>query len=266
MSQTLQRSSQHKAVELSIENLSKSFPGHAQKVLDAVSLEVKRGEIFVIMGPSGSGKSVLLKTIIGLEAADEGRVMIEGHDASQPETHERFVTSMVFQAAALFNSLNVFENLAFYPKEHRLYSKSELNDRVHQTLKMLNLNNCATKMPSELSGGMRKRVAIARALMMEPQLLLYDEPTSELDPISSAIITEVIATLRQTFDVTSVVVSHDRELALSIADRVGFLMNGELVTVCTPKELTSLNNLAIQEFLNPKIDLKNPRFKTLIQV
>lgn len=261
-----QSSQQHAAVGLSIERLSKSFPGHTQKVLDDVSFKVIPGEIFVIMGPSGSGKSVLLKTIIGLETADEGQVLIEGHDASLHETHERFVTSMVFQAAALFNSLNVFENLAFYPREHRLYTKSDLNDRVHQTLKMLNLNNCATKMPSELSGGMRKRVAIARALMMEPQLLLYDEPTSELDPISSAIITEVIATLRQTFDVTSVVVSHDRELALSIADRVGILMNGQLVTICPPSELAAFDNAAIQEFLNPKIDLKNPRFKSLIQV
>jgi len=248
-----------KAVPVTVKDLCKSYG--EQQVLKNISFEVEAGEVFVLMGPSGSGKSVLMRQIIGLETADSGQVQIDGLDASKRETHKKVVTSIVFQSGALFNSMSVFDNLALYPREHRLYSASKIKEKVEQTLEILNLNNAAKKTPAELSGGMKKRVAIARALMMEPQLILYDEPTSELDPISAANISEVIATLKDQFDVTSIVVSHDRDLARSISARVGILFDGKLEGLGTWSELEQNDNAKVSEFLDPAIDLENPRFK-----
>jgi phospholipid/cholesterol/gamma-HCH transport system ATP-binding protein len=215
------------------------------------------------MGPSGSGKSVLLRQIAGLEMPTAGTVRIAGLDPAKPETRDRFALALVFQSGALFSSLSVYDNLALYPLEHRLCSKKHIHDRVMRALQILSLEAAAQKFPSELSGGMKKRVAIARALVMEPQLLLYDEPTSELDPVMSATIGEIIATLKQEFQVTSIVVSHDRDLTLTIADRVAILMQGKLLAVCTPAELRETKDPIIADFLNPQIDLKNPRYKQL---
>jgi len=248
-------------VSVEVANLSKNYG--SQKVLKDVSLTVKPGEIFVIMGPSGSGKSVLLRQIAGLESPTSGTARINGYDPSLPETRDRFALALVFQAGALFNSLSVYDNLALYPLEHQLCEKHEIRDRVMHALKILSLENAAKKFPSELSGGMKKRVAIARALVMEPQLMLYDEPTSELDPVMSATITEIIATLKQEHQVTTIVVSHDRDLALTIADRIAILMKGVLRTVATPAELRNVTDPDIVDFLNPKIDLKNPRYLKL---
>jgi phospholipid/cholesterol/gamma-HCH transport system ATP-binding protein len=248
-------------VGVEVSHLSKNFG--TQSVLKDVSFAVKPGEIFVIMGPSGSGKSVLLRQIAGLESPTSGSARINGHDPSLPETRDRFALALVFQAGGLFNSLSVYDNLALYPLEHRLCAKHEIRDRVMRALKILSLENAAKKFPSELSGGMKKRVAIARALVMEPQLMLYDEPTSELDPVMSATITEIIATLKQEHQVTTIVVSHDRDLALTIADRVAILMKGVLRTVATPAELRNVTDPDIVDFLNPKIDLKNPRYLKL---
>jgi len=203
------------AVGIAIQGLSKVFG--SMTVLDGVTLEVRPGEIFVLMGPSGSGKSVLLKHIVGLEQPSAGRVTINGLDASDEETREKIRMALVFQAGALFNSMTVYDNLALYPREHRLAKESGIRDKVMRALQILSLENAAQKYPAELSGGMKKRVAIARALVMEPQLMLYDEPTSELDPVMSATISEIIATLREQYHVTTIVVSHDRDLALSIA-------------------------------------------------
>ena len=171
--------------------------------------------------------------------------------------------ALVFQAGALFNSMTVYDNLALYPREHRLAKESGIRDKVMRALQILSLENAAQKYPAELSGGMKKRVAIARALVMEPQLMLYDEPTSELDPVMSATISEVIATLREQYHVTSIVVSHDRDLALSIADRVGILMGGRLRALARPEELRRPADPQVADFLSPRIDLKNPRFKRL---
>jgi phospholipid/cholesterol/gamma-HCH transport system ATP-binding protein len=171
--------------------------------------------------------------------------------------------ALVFQAGALFNSLTVYDNLALYLREHRLGNEGKIREKVMHSLQILSLENAAGKFPSELSGGMRKRVAIARALVMEPQLLLYDEPTSELDPVMSATISEIIASLKDQYRVTSVVVSHDRDLALNIADRVGILMGGELLTIASPEALKNPQDPRVMDFLNPKIDLHNPRFKKL---
>ncbi len=244
-----------------VEGLVKYFG--EQRVLDRVSFEVKAGEIFVLMGPSGSGKSVLLRTVMGLLKADEGRVLIDGKDAGEPHTHEEIVTAIVFQAGALFNSLSVFDNLALYPREHRLYTKEVLNDKLMRVLGILGLEKAAKKMPSELSGGMKKRVAIARALMMEPQLILYDEPTSELDPVTSASIAEIIGTLKQEFDVTSIVVSHDRELSLAIADRLAVMFDGKIHALDTTDGIRACADARVKAFLNPSIDVHNPRFRIL---
>ena len=249
------------AVGVKIENLTKDFG--TLHVLKNVSFEVKAGEIFVLMGPSGSGKSVLLKHIVGLEAPTSGRVLVDGSDALAEETREKVRMALVFQAGALFNSLSVYDNLALYPREHRVANESAIREKVMRALQILSLEGAAQKYPSDLSGGMRKRVAIARALVMEPQLMLYDEPTSELDPVMSATISEIIATLKDQYHVTTIVVSHDRDLALNIADRVGILMGGNLIHVGPPDSLRNSKDPKIVDFLNPKIDLANPRFKKL---
>jgi phospholipid/cholesterol/gamma-HCH transport system ATP-binding protein len=249
------------AVGVTVESLSKRFGTF--EVLRGVSFAVQPGEIFVLMGPSGSGKSVLLKHLVGLESPSAGQTTVAGLDASDPATRERVRMALVFQAGALFNSLSVYDNLALYPREHRLGDEAAIRDRVMRALQILSLENAAHKFPAELSGGMKKRVAIARALVMEPQLLLYDEPTSELDPVMSATITEIIATLRQRYQVTSIVVSHDRDLALAIADRVGILMGGELIFLGPPADLRQPTDPRVADFLNPRIDLENPRFKHL---
>ena len=249
------------AVGVSIEGLSKSF-GRSE-VLKNVTFSVAPGEIFVLMGPSGSGKSVLLKHLVGLEKPSAGRVTVAGRDASSEATRQQVRMALVFQSGALFNSLSVYDNLALYPREHQIADEAAIREKVMRALQILSLEGSAHKAPSELSGGMKKRVAIARGLVMEPQLMLYDEPTSELDPVMAATISEIIATLKDEYHVTSIVVSHDRELALGIADRVGILMGGELVSLGTPADLRTPADPRVAEFLYPKIDLKNPRFKRL---
>ncbi len=249
------------AVGVKVEHLCKSFGTF--EVLKDVSFEVEPGEIFVLMGPSGSGKSVLLKHIVGLELPTSGRVLVDGKDAAAEDTRQHVRMALVFQAGALFNSMSVYDNLALYPREHRIADEAGIKEKVMRALQILSLENAAQKFPSELSGGMKKRVAIARALVMEPQLMLYDEPTSELDPVMSATIAEIIATLKQQYHVTSIVVSHDRDLALNIADRLGILMNGKLRFLGQPAELQKPTDAKVADFLNPKIDLHNPRFKHL---
>ena len=249
------------AVGVSIEGLSKSFGRF--EVLKNVTFSVAPGEIFVLMGPSGSGKSVLLKHIVGLEQPSAGRVTVAGRDASSEATRAQVRMALVFQSGALFNSLSVYDNLALYPREHQIADEAAIREKVMRALQILSLEGSAHKAPSELSGGMKKRVAIARGLVMEPQLMLYDEPTSELDPVMAATISEIIATLKDEYHVTSIVVSHDRELALGIADRVGILMGGALVSLGTPADLRTPADPRVAEFLYPKIDLKNPRFKKL---
>jgi phospholipid/cholesterol/gamma-HCH transport system ATP-binding protein len=249
------------AVGVTVENLSKQFGTF--EVLKNITFSVKPGEIFVLMGPSGSGKSVLLKHIVGLELPTSGKVTVDRRDAASEETRERVRMALVFQAGALFNSMTVYDNLALYPREHKVGNEAGIREKVMHALQILSLETAAQKFPSELSGGMKKRVAIARALVMEPQLMMYDEPTSELDPVMSATISEIIATLKDQYHVTTIVVSHDRDLALNIADRVGILMAGKLVFLGPPSELKTPKDPRVADFLNPKIDLKNPRFKQL---
>ncbi len=250
-----------KTVGITVTNVSKTYDNTT--VLHNISLEVRPGEIFCLMGPSGSGKTVLLKQVAGLETPTSGEVRIGEFNAADPEIREKVHTALVFQAGALFNSLSVYDNLALYPREHRLGNEAEIREKVMHALSILSLERAAGKMPSELSGGMKKRVAIARALVMEPQLLLYDEPTAELDPILSATISEIIATLREQIAVTSLVVTHDRNLALGIADRIAIIMDGHIRATGTPADFAHHADPVIANFLNPVIDLKNPRFKQL---
>ncbi|HEY5551380.1 MAG TPA: ATP-binding cassette domain-containing protein [Opitutaceae bacterium] len=252
---------ERKPVAIEVQELRKEYSGVT--VLDGINLSVKPGEIFVIMGPSGSGKSVLLRQVAGLETPTSGQVRIDGMDPSLEETRDKVALALVFQSGALFNSLSVFENLALYLREHRLHPEPVIREKVMSALQMLSLEKAVGKFPSELSGGMKKRVAIARALVMQPQVMLYDEPTSELDPTMGATIAEIIASLRQAIAVTSVVVSHDRDLALTIADRVAVLMHGRLKAEGTPAGLRANTDPEIVDFLNPTINLDNPRFKNL---
>jgi phospholipid/cholesterol/gamma-HCH transport system ATP-binding protein len=248
-------------VGITVANLTKRFDGTT--VLHDISFEVKPGEIFCLMGPSGSGKTVLLKHVVGLEQPTAGGVRVGEYDAADPATRAKVRMAFVFQAGALFNSLSVYDNLALYPREHRLGDENAIRERVRHALAILSLEKAAGKIPAELSGGMKKRVAIARALVMEPQVMLYDEPTAELDPILGATVCEIIATLREQTGVTSFVVSHDRNLALGIADRIAIIMDGRIRAVGVPADFRHPADPAVGDFLNPIIDPKNPRFKKL---
>ncbi|MFI5335917.1 MAG: ABC transporter ATP-binding protein [Opitutales bacterium] len=255
------QTSSRPTIGITVDRVSKQYNGTT--VLHEVSLEVRPGEIYCLMGPSGSGKTVLLKQVAGLETPTSGRVTLGEYNASDPATRDSVRTALVFQAGALFNSLSVYDNLALYPREHRYGTEAQIRERVMHALSILSLERAAAKMPSELSGGMKKRVAIARALVMEPQLLLYDEPTAELDPVMSATISEIIATLREQITVTSLVVTHDRALALSISDRLSIIMDGRIRATGQPADFADHADPAIANFLHPVIDVKNPRFKQL---
>ncbi len=240
------------AASIEVRDLYKSYG--QQEVLRGVSLKIEPGEIFALMGPSGSGKSVLMKHVIGLEASDRGDVLIAGLDASDPETHRKIHTAMVFQAGALFNSMTVFNNLALFPREHRLYPEDEIRERVENAMEALGIGEAGNKIPAELSGGMRKRVAVARAIVMEPQVILYDEPTSELDPVTAATVSELIAHVRERTGATSFVVTHDRDLMQGVADRAALLMRGQLVFQGTPEELVNSDEASVRAFMHPTIN------------
>ena len=244
-------------VGLVVRGLRKSFDG--QEVLKGVDFEVNPGEIFVIMGPSGSGKSVLLKHLIGLEEPDAGEILVNGEKVGTREVADKYRMAMVFQSGALLNSLTVGENVGLYLAEHRLKSPGEIEQIVAEKLADVGLKDAINKMPSDLSGGMKKRAAIARALVIEPQLILYDEPTSELDPLSSVVIGEEILHLNSRTHVTSLVVSHDRDLAFGVADRIAVIMDGVIATIGTPDQVRQFNDPEVQRFLHA--DLKSEKLK-----
>lgn len=234
-------------VAVEVRDLRKRFG--AEEVLRGVSFSVDPAEVFVLMGPSGSGKSVLLRHIIGLEEPDAGEIRINGEPVRGPGVLDRYRVAMVFQSAALLNSLTVAENVGLYLSEHRLCPPEEIRRIVSEKLALVGLAGTEDKLPGQLSGGMRKRVAIARALVMEPQLILYDEPTSELDPLSAQVIAEEIVSLRDRIGVTSIVVTHDRALAFGVGDRIGFLNEGRLVAVDRPDRLASHSDPVLRRFL-----------------
>ena len=240
--------SKQDGVGVRVRGLRKSFDGH--EILRGLDFDVQRGEIFVIMGPSGSGKTVLLKHLIGLEEPDAGEILIEGQPIQSPEVMSKYRMAMVFQSGALLNSLTVGENVGLYLSEHRLKPPEEIARIVAEKLEVVGLKNTEQIMPSELSGGMKKRVAIARALVSEPQLILYDEPTSELDPLSAVVIAEEIVNLKDRIGVTSLVVSHDRDLAFGVADRIAVINEGRILTIGTPDEVKCYPDPLVQQFLH----------------
>jgi len=246
---------QQQGVRLSVSGLNKSYNGIA--VLKGIDFEVGAGEIFVIMGPSGCGKSVLLRQIIGLEEPDEGKILIEGEPIQSPDIATRYRVAMVFQSGALLTSMTVGENVGFYLTQHHLKTPGEISEIVSKDLAQVGLKGTEDKMPDELSGGMRKRVAIARALVIEPQLILYDEPTSELDPVSAVNIAAEIVKLNERIHVTTLVVSHDRDLAFGIAHRIAMLDEGRIVAIGAPDEIRRNLDPRVQQFLNASI-VKRP--------
>ena len=239
-------------VRVTVRGLRRSFDG--QPVLKGLNFEVGRGEVFVVMGPSGSGKSVLLKHIIGLETPDTGEILIEGESIQSPGVMDKYRMAMVFQSGALFNSLTVGENVGLYLSEHQLKSPGEIERIVKEKLEIVGLKGQEDRYPSDLSGGMKKRVAIARALVIEPQLILYDEPTSELDPVIAVTIGEEILKLNRRIHVTSIVVTHDRDLAFGIAARIALMNDGQILAVGPPEELKNNPHPRIQEFLTAKFN------------
>ncbi len=234
-------------VGIRVRGLRKGFDG--EEVLKGLDFEVLPGEIFVIMGPSGSGKTVLLKHLIGLEKPDAGEILIQGQPIQSAGVMDKYRMAMVFQSGALLNSLTVGENVGLYLSEHRLKPAPEVARIVAEKLEDVGLKDAANKWPSDLSGGMKKRVAIARALVIEPQLILYDEPTSELDPLSSVVIAEEIVRLNQRSHVTSLVVSHDRDLAFGVANRIAVISEGRILTIGTPEQIKGHSDPKVQEFL-----------------
>ena len=240
--------SNHQGVRVEVRGLRKQMGG--QEVLRGLDFIVESGEIFVIMGPSGSGKTVLLKHVIGLERPDAGEIFIGGESIHAVGVVDKHRMAMVFQSGALLNSLTVGENVGLYLTEHRLKPRAEIARIVAEKLDLVGLAGTEDRLPSELSGGMKKRVAIARALVSEPQLILYDEPTSELDPLSAVVIAEEVVKLRNRIGATSLVVTHDRDLAFGVADRIAVIQEGQILTIGTPAEVRRFAHPLVQQFLN----------------
>jgi phospholipid/cholesterol/gamma-HCH transport system ATP-binding protein len=224
-----------------------------QEVLVGLNLEVMPGEILVIIGRSGTGKSVLLKHIIGLLRPDRGRVMVAGADIHRARGRHlarvREHIGMLFQGGALFDSLTVAENIAFPLREKTKMSAAEIRAAVTACLQEVGLNGIEHRFPAELSGGMRKRVALARALVQRPEILLFDEPTTGLDPILVRAIHQLIADTQQQFGYTAVVVSHEIPQIFEIASRVAMLHSGVIVEVATPEQFQRSTNPVIQQFI-----------------
>ena len=237
---------------IAVDDLHKSFA--SQKVLNGISLAVKRGETMAVLGRSGTGKSVLLRIIIGLEKPDSGSVRIHGQDIAGLALDQlgeiRKKMGFLFQHAALYDSLTVQQNVAFPLLHHRKeMSKSEQRDRVNQLLAEVGMESAHAKMPSNISGGMQKRVGLARALALEPDVLLLDEPTAGLDPISSAEIDDLVLKLQQEHHMASIVVTHDLHSAKTIADRLALLNEGNVVIAGSFEELQKSDIEFVREFL-----------------
>ncbi|MFH0839068.1 MAG: ABC transporter ATP-binding protein [Candidatus Omnitrophota bacterium] len=235
---------------IEIINLCKSFNDHL--VLDNINLTIESGETMVIIGRSGCGKSVLLKHTIGIMKPDSGQVLIDGKDITRMNEKElnllRLNFGMLFQGAALFDSLSVGENVGFSLKERR--EKEEIIiPRIHECLHMVGLEGIEDLKPSELSGGMRKRVGLARAICTNPQIVLYDEPTTGVDPIMADAINELIVDLGKKLHITSIVVTHDMTSAYKIATRIAMLYKGKIVGVGTPDEIKSTKNPIVHQFI-----------------
>jgi len=233
-----------------------------QVVLDGVNLHIQKGEAVVILGRSGGGKSVLLKLLIGLTKPDSGQVLIAGEDITALSERElirvRHQFGMLFQGAALFDSMTVAENIGFAFRRDRSVAPQEITRRVAAALEMVELSGIEEKKPAELSGGMKKRVGLARAIVYQPEIILYDEPTTGLDPIASDAIDRLIIRVREQLNVTSVVVTHDMRSARRVGSRILMLHNKQVHVSGSPDEIFNSTDPVVAQFINGTADPKEP--------
>ncbi|AMV72338.1 ABC transporter ATP-binding protein [Desulfuromonas sp. DDH964] len=237
-------------VAVRVEHLFKSFSG--MPVLRDINLDIQAGETFSIIGPSGTGKSVLLKHLARLLRPDQGAIRISGVDILSglpPEGVAGYRYSMVFQSSALFNSLTVGENVGLWLREKQVCSEARVRRIIREKLRLVGLAGKEEVPTSELSGGMKKRVAIARSLAMNPDLILYDEPTAELDPVTSDELARVIQNLKQEVNLTTIIVTHDLNFAMYLSDRIAMISGGEIIEVGTPAEIKASQNPVIRNFI-----------------
>lgn len=236
---------------IEIKGLYKSFG--KKEVLKGVDLTINKGESMVIIGGSGSGKSVLIKHIIGLLRPDKGSVFIEGLDVTKLNEKDLYKVrkkfGMLFQGAALFDSLRVWENVSFFLLRHRGMTEKRAREIAIEKLRLVGLTGVEDLMPAELSGGMRKRVGLARAIAHDPEILLYDEPTTGLDPIMADAINDLIVDLKKKLNVTSVAITHDMHSAYKIADRIAMLYEGKIMETGTPDEIKNTSNPIVRQFI-----------------
>ncbi|MEO5656044.1 MAG: ABC transporter ATP-binding protein [Nitrospiria bacterium] len=236
---------------IELQDLHKSFHGRA--VLAGVDLTIETGETMVVIGGSGTGKSVLLKHVVGLLRPDRGRVMVDDLDVTtleeSPLNELRKKFGVLFQGAALFDSLSVWENVGFSLTQHTRLSPHEVREIAREKLALVGLQGVEDRMPAELSGGMKKRVGLARAIARDPEIMLYDEPTTGLDPIMSDVINELIVRLKEQLKVTSIAITHDMTSAYKIADRIAMLYQGAIQAVGTPDEIRASPNPIVHQFI-----------------
>ena len=237
---------------IEVRNVTKSFGG--RKVLDRLDLTIEKGETLVIIGRSGCGKSVLLKHLMGLMLPDEGDVILGGTKLSALSGNQmqqlRMRFGMLFQFGALFDSMTVGDNVGFALIEHTTLAQKAIQERVAESLEMVGLKGIQDLKPSELSGGMKKRVALARAICLRPEIVLYDEPTTGLDPIMADAINDLILHLQNKLKITSVAVTHDMVSATKIATRIAMLYEGRIIQIGTPDEIRSSGNAVVRQFIS----------------
>jgi len=241
-------------IKIRVVNLHKSFK--ANHVLRGVHLEVEPGESMVVIGGSGSGKTVLIKCIIGLIRPDEGQIYVDGleitslNEQKMNEVRKKF--GMLFQGGALFDSMRIWENVGFGLRQQNRLNEEEVKRIASEKLRLVGLKNIEDLMPAELSGGMKKRVSLARAIAMEPEILLYDEPTTGIDPIMADAINSLIVQMREKLNVTSIAITHDMKSAYKIADRIAMLFQGKIIEVGTTEEIKNSPNPIVQQFIQGK--------------
>ncbi len=241
---------------ISLEHLWKSFAD--KQVLRDMSIEVDRGETVVIVGGSGTGKSVTLKHIIGLLKPDQGRVIVDDADITHMPERElnefRRRFGMSFQEGALFDSMSVFENIAFPLRRHTKMTEPQIRERVEECLEDVHLHGVEKKRPAELSGGMRRRVGFARAISLKPEILLFDEPTTGLDPVISDVIAELICEMDTKLGTTTVMITHDMKVAFKVADRVAMLHEGQIIEQGTPEVFQDSRNPIVRQFIEGRAE------------
>ncbi len=241
---------------IEIINLKKAFG--TQKVINGLNLRISNGELVAIIGQSGGGKSVLLKQLIGLIKPDEGKILIEGADITTVQGREldsiRDKFGVVFQEGALFDSLTIYENIAFPLKEKTRLSRDKIRERVTQALEDVGLKEMGNKYPAEISGGMKRRVALARALITEPAIVLFDEPTTGLDPIISSSIHRLIIKTHKKYGFAGVIISHEIPEIFDVADKVAMLYNGTVIEFGTPDEFRNSTNSYVRQFISGALE------------